>query len=75
MQGPSRGLPATVLSRLRLAFRILARPPAGQHGAVDILHHARQVADFAVGVDDAGLLAAGRAIADELHERGLPLGL
>ena len=28
MQAPSRGLPATTLSRLRLAFLILARPPA-----------------------------------------------
>jgi hypothetical protein len=28
MQGPSRGLPPTTLSRLMLAFLILARPPA-----------------------------------------------
>ena len=67
MQGPSRGLPATALSRLMLAFLILARPPAAKHLAVDVFDDAREVADFAVGVDDAGLFAAGRAVADELH--------
>ncbi len=43
-----------------------------QHGAVDVRHHARQVADFTVGADNAGLFAAGRAIADELHVKFLP---
>ena len=68
MHAPSRGLPATVLKPLEIGFSDLGEPAGGEHRAVDILHHARQVADLAVGVDDAGLLAAGRAIADEFHD-------
>ncbi len=41
---------------------------------VDVLHDARQVADLAFGIDDAGLFAAGGAIADELHSV-LPLSV
>ncbi len=52
---------------LEIGFPDLGEAAGSQHGAVDIRHDARQVSDFAVGVDDAGLLAAGRAIADEFH--------
>ncbi len=45
-------------------FREAAR---GDHFAVDVLHDARQVANLAIVTDDAGFLAAGRAIADKLH--------
>jgi hypothetical protein len=57
---------------LEIGLPDLGEAAGGQHGAVDILHDARQVSDFAVGVDDAGLLAAGCAIADELHVGFLP---
>ena len=52
----------------------LGEAAGGEHLAVDVFDDAREVADLAVLSDDAGLLAAGRAIADELHE-GLPGGV
>ena len=59
------------LEPLEVGLPDLGEAAGGQRLAVDVLHHARQVADLAVGVDDAGLLAAGRAVADEFHG-GLP---
>ncbi len=47
----------------------LGEAAGGEHLAVDVFDQAREVADLAVLTDDAGLLAAGRAIADELHGR------
>ncbi len=47
----------------------LGEAAGGEHRAVNVFDHAREVADLAVFGDDAGLFAAGRAIADELHER------
>ena len=55
------------LHPLEVGLLDLGEAAGGEHLAVDVLHDARQVADLAVVTDDAGLLAAGRAIADELH--------
>src|SRR5450759_1612648 len=63
------------LEPLEIGLFDLGEAAGGQHGAVDIRHDARQVPDFAVGVDDAGLLAAGRAIADEFHVGSSPSGV
>src|SRR5665811_977489 len=63
------------LEPLEIGLPDLGEAAGGQHGAVDIRHDARQVPDFAVGVDDAGLLAAGRAIADEFHVGSSPSGV
>src|ERR1022692_751737 len=60
---------------LEISLPDLGEAAGGQHGAVDIRHDARQVPYFAVGVDDAGLLAAGRAIADEFHVNSSPSGV
>ena len=70
--GAEPRLAADGFEPLEIGLSDLGEAAGGQHGAVDILHDARQVSDFAVGVDDAGLLAAGRAIADELHVTILP---
>jgi hypothetical protein len=59
---------------LDIRFADLGEAAGFQHLAVDVFDDARQVADLAVGVEDAGLLAAGRAIADELH-LGSPSGV
>ena len=56
------------LHALQIGLLDLGEAAGGEHGAVDVLHDARQVADFAIVADDTGLFAAGRAVTDELHE-------
>ena len=50
---------------LRLAD--LGEPLGRERLAGDVGHDLRQVADAALRIEDAGLFAAGRAVADELH--------
>ena len=65
--GAQPRLATDCLEPLYVGLPNLGKTTGGQHFAVDVLHDPRQVADRAVGVDDAGLLATRRAIADELH--------
>ena len=69
-QGPSRGCALHQRQLVdRSALRILARPLGESASPGDVRDDLGQVADAALGVDDSGLFAAGRAIADELHGR------
>ena len=66
-QGPSRGRPLTSGSFLGSSFASsfsFAGASAAASMSVDL---ARQVAQLAVGVDEAGLFLAGGAVAYEFH--------
>ncbi len=65
--GAELRFPGHGLHALEVRLADLGEAARCEHGAIDILHEARQIADFSIVTDDAGFLAAGRAIADELH--------
>jgi hypothetical protein len=65
--GPRRGLPLTSGSRLTSSFASSLSFAGSERIGVDIFHLARQIAQIAVGVDEAGFFLAGGAIAYEFH--------
>ena len=65
--GPSRGVPRTSGSFSGLSLRILVEAARRQRVAGDVGHDLGEVADAALGIEHAGLFAAGRAEADEFH--------
>ena len=66
-QGPSRGLPLTSGSFFGSSFASSFKFAGRERRAVDVLHLPRQVAQLAVGVDEAGLFLAGGSVAYEFH--------
>src|SRR5262245_35217248 len=65
--GPEPRLARHRFQLLQVSLLDLGEAAGCQHGAVDIRHHPRQVADFSVSIDNAGLLAAHWTITHEFH--------
>ena len=64
---PKRGVPRTSGSLAGLALRMRASADAAELRRADVRHHAAQVAQLAVEVDEAGFFLAGVAIANQFH--------